>query len=121
MTNFLAISGNLTADSVLKFSGDKPFLVFSLAHTDSVYDSKTKSYVDGPTSYFDVSISRNAEGLVEVLTKGVPVEVVGKVEIKDTEKDGTKYRNVRIYASSVSTVVKTPKKKEMSQSEEPGW
>lgn len=121
MTNFVAISGNLTADAELKFANDKPFLVFSLAHQDSVYDSKSKSYVDGPVSYFDVSISRNAEGLVEVLTKGVPVQITGKVEIKDTEKEGKKFRNVRIYADSVAPIVKTPKKKEVSSSEEAPW
>lgn len=121
MTNFVAISGNVGSEPELKFANDKPFLVFTLAHQDSLYDAKTKTYVDGPTSWFDVSISRNAEGLVDTLLKGTPVEVSGKVEIKDSEKDGKKFRNVRIYASSVALIVKTPKKKELSSSEEAPW
>lgn len=74
------VSGNLTRDPELRFTGDgRPLASMRVAETERVRNDDTGKWEDGPTSFYDVVVwGQQAEHVVESLQKGARVVVVGR-------------------------------------------
>lgn len=90
LTTFI---GNLTKDPELRFTpAGVPVASFNIAMNERVYNSQTKEWEDGPTSFVRVEAWRQVgENAAATLTKGMEVIVVGKFKVKEwTTRDGEK-------------------------------
>jgi single-strand DNA-binding protein len=83
--------------------------------------SDNGTWSDGDTSYFDVVLWRGqAEAATDVLKKGQPILVTGKVRVaKYEDKNGVERTTVEIIADEVAAVVKTNKAKETIAESDP--
>lgn len=76
---------------------------FRLASTPRRFDRETGLWGDSQTSYVSVSCWRAlADNLSSSLGKGDPVVVIGKLSVRDWERDGRKGTVVEIDATSVA-------------------
>ena len=94
--NQIIVSGRLVDDVVERTSGKgTKFAAFKIA-----WNKRTK---DGDKAlFFDVTaFEQSAEFAKKNFKKGSPVEVVGELDAVTNEKDGVKYTNLRITATSV--------------------
>lgn len=79
-----------------------PSLTMRIAWTPRRLDRSTGEWVDGNTSYASVICWRRlAEHAFFCLHKGDPVNVVGRLSVRDYEVDGAQRTTVEIDASSV--------------------
>jgi single-stranded DNA-binding protein len=95
--NILVINGNLTADAkALKSKSDRKFFTFTLAN-NKIHYNKDKTQIK-TTTFIDCIASR--DGLLNYVEKygkkGQFATICGSIQIKETEKDGTKYKNVHV-------------------------
>lgn len=100
--------GNLTADPILRFTqAGKPVVSLTIACNDRRKDATTGEWVDGDTTFLDVTSWHNAEGIAETLHKGEQVVVVGTLKQRNYEtKEGEKRRAFEVDAASVSKVIR---------------
>lgn len=105
----VSISGRLTADPQLRFipAGDA-VASFTVAYSKRKYVKETNQWVDdGEPVFMPVTAWKTlAEGSAEVLRKGDPVVVVGKLQQKSWEKDGQKHTRVELVADEIGLNVK---------------
>lgn len=80
-----AISGNITKEPELRFTGDgKPLVVLRVAESIRQRDDESGEWKDGPTAYYDVTAwGKQAENVAECLVKGDRVAVVGRWQQQD--------------------------------------
>lgn len=99
----VTVSGNLTGDPELRFiPSGSGVASFTVASTPRVLDAKSKEWSDGETTFLRVSVWRRlGEQCAEVLRKGDPVIVVGKLRQRSYEKDGQKRTLFEVEASDV--------------------
>lgn len=98
--NMVTVSGNVGRDPELRqtVTGTN-ILTFSLAVNERV---KRGEEWEDYTNWFDVVVfGRRAEGLSNVLRKGMKVAVSGKLRYSSWEKDGQKRSKVEIIAENV--------------------
>lgn len=100
--NAVTLVGALGADPVLRSGARGDWATFSLA-TNARWKDPQGKWVDGPTSWFDVSadgsLGRNAAAC---LTKGQRVVVHGTVTVKDSPREGGgRDRYVQVRATAV--------------------
>ncbi|WP_081998707.1 single-stranded DNA-binding protein [Sinomonas humi] len=75
---------------------------FRLAVTDRRYDREASAWVDGHTNWFTVVGFRQlASNMCGSLKKGNRVIVVGKLRLKQWERDGRVYQSAEVEAESV--------------------
>lgn len=89
--NEITITGNLVNAPVLRIYGTQRVTKFRLAHNHSYRDAGTGDWVDGDTTYIDVSCWRNlAVNVSESIGKGSAVIVTGRLKSKERsyEVDG---------------------------------
>lgn len=105
--NAVTLVGSLGTDPVMRSGGRGDFATFSLA-VSSRYRDTNGAWVDGPTSWFDVSadgaLGRNA---ASSLTKGQRILVHGTVGTRDVSKqDGSRTRYVQVRADAIGPDLK---------------
>ena len=94
--NQIIISGRLVGDVVTRTTGKGTnFVAFKIA-----WNKRTK---DGDKAiFFDVTaFEQSAEFAKKNFKKGTPVEVTGELSTNVNEKNGTRYTNLHITASSL--------------------
>lgn len=103
MTTTVTVAGNITRDPELRFiASGAAVATFGVAVSSRRKDA-SGNWVDGDTSFFDVTCWRDlAENVAESLTKGVRVVVVGRLQQRTWEtKDGDKRSKVEVVADEV--------------------
>jgi single-strand DNA-binding protein len=103
MTATATITGNITRDIELKStSAGRMVASFSVAVSKRV--QKDGQWIDGPTSYFDVTAwGTLAENVAASTGKGVKVTVVGRLEQQSWDgPDGSKKSKVVLVADDVA-------------------
>jgi single-strand DNA-binding protein len=89
--NQITITGNLVNAPMLRRIGTQRVTNFRMAHNHSYRDPGTGDWMDGGTTYIDVSCWRNlAENVSESIGKGSAVIVTGRLKSKERslEVDG---------------------------------
>lgn len=114
--NVVCISGNLTRDPEKRGKKDSPVLSFGIAVNDRV--KKGDEWEDRP-NFFDCTIFGNrAKSLSNILKKGMPVTIKGKLHYSSWEtEDGSKRSKVDI---TVEEIVLPPRSKGSNASEDDG-
>jgi single-strand DNA-binding protein len=96
MINTVAISGNLSADPILKYSPDGMAICeFSVAVNDR--HKKGETWVDEVSFIGVVAFGKKAENCAEYLEKGSKVSIQGKLKQNSYEdKDGKKISKTKV-------------------------
>jgi single-stranded DNA-binding protein len=100
--NICIFSGNIVADAQKHTSKtDRTFYTFTIAN-NSKYYNKDKSLVE-KTLFVDIVVSRDGhKAYVEKYAKkGTYANIGGKLDIYESEKDGKKYKNLRILVDDI--------------------
>ena len=92
----LTITGNLTADPELRFTGTGiAVAAFTVAASRRVYDQESGQWQDGDTLFLRCSAWRNlAEHAAETLEKGMRVIVTGRLKQRSYETQEGEKRTV---------------------------
>lgn len=101
----ITITGRVGKDPVMRFTqAGKSVASFAVAVTARIKEGD--AWVDGETTWFDVSIwGRPAEAVIESVAKGSLVIVTGAFSIgKYTDKDGVERSKPQIKADGVGIV-----------------
>jgi len=106
MDTHATITGTITADPTLRFTGSGTAVVgFSLAVNSR--KKENGEWVDGPTSFFDVTCWKGlAENVAESFSKGDRLIVTGRLEQQSWEKDGQTRTKVQLVADEVGASVR---------------
>ena len=112
--NTVTLAGNLVADATKHTAASgRTFMAFTLAHNRVWYDKNKEK--QQRTTYFECLDSRegHAKYITDLAKKGNHIVVIGSIDIIQTEKDGTKYTNVKIivdelHLSPKSNVSRSP-------------
>lgn len=106
MTNTTAtIVGNCTRDPELRFLNTGVALAtFGVAVNNRKRNPQTNEWEDGEPEFYDVTCWRElAENVVESITKGTRVVVVGRLQQRSWEtEDGSKRSKVEVVADEAS-------------------
>ena len=105
----LTITGNLTADPDLRFTGTGTAVVaFTVAASRRVYDQATGQWKDGDTLFLRCSVWRElADHAAETLTKGTRVIVTGRLKQRSYDTpEGDKRTVYEIDADDVGPSLK---------------
>jgi single-strand DNA-binding protein len=116
--NRIMITGRLTADPNLNFTPDGvPVLKFRIAST-RVYKDKSGSWKEVVT-FIPVCVWRDqAERLAEVLHKGSPVFVEGRLQSSSWEIEGQKKSMIEITAFKIQNLEKISKEERETMEKE---
>ncbi len=99
--NRTVLTGNLTADPVLRAAGSTSVCNLRIAVNTRRKNSATGNWDEKP-NYFDVTVwGAQGETCERYLSKGSPVAIDGRLEWREWEKDGVKRQAVEIIAESV--------------------
>lgn len=102
-SNQIVITGNLVAHPDFQQVGEHVKCRFRLASTERRFDRSTQEWVDGQTVFLRVNAWRRlADNVLNSVTKGDRVVVVGRLVPSDYEKDGVQHRGFEIEADSVA-------------------
>lgn len=75
---------------------------FRLGATERKYDRDERVWIDGPTNWFTVSAYRQLASHASCsIKKGQPVIVVGRLRIRQWEKDGKQFTSTEIDAEAL--------------------
>ena len=104
----VSFTGNIGKSQGLKFSNDgKPRLSFSAAETARVKD-QSGQYVDGGTTWFNVTLFGGASEALDQLIAGQDgkgkVIVTGRMSTREYEHNGEKRESLDIVADSVGLI-----------------
>ena len=105
----LTITGNLTADPELRFTGTGTAVAaFTVAASRRVYDQASGQWQDGDTLFLRCSAWRDlADHAAESLRKGMRVIVTGRLKQRDYEAaDGTKRTVYELDADDIGPSLK---------------
>ena len=97
--NSCVFSGNLAADPRKGGNEDSPILNFTVAVTCS--KRVNGEWVDEPLYQDCVIFGNRAKSLADILVKGMPVTVAGRMNPDNYEKDGTKVYRSRLNVSDI--------------------
>jgi single-strand DNA-binding protein len=94
--------GRLTRDAELKFTNNgQPVCNFSLVTDDKIKNAATGEY-DSVPSFWDCQLwGKQAESLVQYLTKGKLIGLDGGLRIEQWEQDGQKRMKAKINVSNI--------------------
>ncbi len=110
--NKVMIEGMVGKDAEMRYTQQgTAILSFSLAWND-YRDGKA-----GPTTWFKVNVwGKFGEALNGAITKGQKVLVVGRVELREWQKqDGTKGASLEVAAEEVKLLAQLPKRQQTVQ------
>lgn len=99
--NRVVLTGNLTADPVVRAAGSTSVCNLRLAVNTRKKNSATGEWDEKP-NYFDITVwGAQGENCQRYLSKGSPVAIDGRLEWREWEKDGVKRQAVDVIADSV--------------------
>lgn len=102
------VQGRLTADPELRFTpSGKAVASFTVAASDRKKNDSTDSWEDGDKAFIRCSVwEQAAENLVESLTKGAEVIVIGQLYMREyTDRDGAKRTSTEMKNVSVAAAI----------------
>lgn len=102
--NKITVTGNLTADPVLKYlPTGKAVINFTVACNHSHYDRETQAWVDSDATFFKIECwDTLAENISESLRRGDPVVVVGRMHSRTFQQEGKTRESWEIKADTVA-------------------
>ena len=109
MSTAVTLTGRLTADPELRFlPSGKAVANFTVVTATRKQNQDTKAWEDSETTFWRCNVwDRQAENVVESLSKGVEVVVAGKAYTREyTTKEGEKRTSLEVQAYSVSPSLK---------------
>ena len=103
----LHVVGNVVNDVELRFTkAGEPVASFRVASGTRRFDRQSERWVDGDTHYFSVSCWRGlAHNVVQTLTKGMPVVVVGRMRSREVQRACTDHSHTVRYVDIEATSV----------------
>lgn len=103
----VSLVGNLTADPELRYTqAGKPVTSFSVACNERRKDQATGDWVDGDTTFLQVTCWRNSEAINNTLGRGSKVMVVGTLKQRSWEsKTGEKHTTHELNAQEVAQII----------------
>jgi single-strand DNA-binding protein len=103
MSDNITVRGFVATDVKISTThGGTAVSSFRMGSTERRYDRKTETWYDGPTNWFSVSMYRQlATNAGCSLKKGQLIIVVGKLRLRQWEKDGRTFTSADINAESV--------------------
>lgn len=101
--NFVSITGNLTRDPELAYTGGgQAYARFGIAQNRRYKKKGSDDWTDDP-NFFNVTVwGELAEHLADSVSKGDRVNVIGRLEWQKWEKDGEEKTAIQIVADAVS-------------------
>ena len=111
---YIKVTGNIGTDPEIKFfegkNGSFGVCSFSLAETERVKDS-SGNWTNGQTTWYRISmLGRQAEVMVDSLSKGDLVKVEGTFKQSSYKaKDGTDKTGLEIKAEEITLAIKAKK------------
>lgn len=117
--NTVTLSGNLVADATQHTAASgRTFMAFTLAHNRVWYDKNKEK--QQRTTYFECLDSKegHVKYIMDMAKKGNHVVIVGSIDIIVTEKDGTKYTNVKVIVDDLHISQKSSSSKSPVSNEE---
>ena len=96
----LTLQGRLVADAAVRQSNGRSFLSFTIACNRTIKREES-------TNYYNVTWNNYNEGMVQYLTKGKPITIigeVGKISVEVSSRDGKTYPRVDVRAFNVSFI-----------------
>jgi single-strand DNA-binding protein len=106
----ISLAGHIVADAELRFTpGGKAICKARVASNDR-RKNEAGEWVDGNTTFLGLTIfGQLAENAAEVLLKGVPVVVTGRLSMQEWQtKEGEKRTGYEVLVDSIGSMV-TPK------------
>jgi single-strand DNA-binding protein len=101
--NNVHLEGNLGKDAEHKTTTNGEVTNFSIAVNKRWKDKKTGESKER-VEWFEVEAWGPRAKFAATLKKGTPIIVEGEIHIDESEKDGAKYRNVKINSNSIRKV-----------------
>ncbi len=112
--NRVVLTGNLTADPVVRTAGSTSVCNLRLAVNTRKKNGATGEWDEKP-NYFDITVwGAQGENCQRYLSKGSPVAVDGRLEWREWEKDGVKRQAVDVIADSVQFLSTGPREQAQS-------
>jgi single-strand DNA-binding protein len=97
---YVSITGNLVADPKVISGQNGDWTALKVAHTTR--SKRSGDWADTGTLFVDARCFNGLGANVAAsLVKGQEVTVAGFLEVEDTERDGTKYKNFSMLADEV--------------------
>lgn len=101
MQPYVTVLGNVATKPQQRETRQGQLLTqFRLAQTQRRRDF-SGNWVDGATSWYDVTCWRGSHNVLKSIKKGDPVIVLGRLRINEWVKDGHRYRDAVIDATTV--------------------
>jgi single-strand DNA-binding protein len=114
----VTVVGNVATEPERRDTPTGPVTSFRLASTDRRYDRPSGMWQNAHTSFYRVSCWHGLAGRAAThLSKGDPVVVVGRLQVKEWQRDGRTGLSVEIDADNLgpdlrrigATVLRTPR------------
>lgn len=107
--NTVNLTGNLVANASLHDSSSgAPYVKFSLAVNDRIYDRKTDQW-STYANFFDCAMfGARANHYLNDLLRGRKVSIKGRLRQNRWERDGKKYRRVEVIVEDLELMSATP-------------
>lgn len=100
--NFLTMTGNVTADPVIRDGNSGPFATFRMASTPRRFDARSQMWVDGPTTFVSViAFNALAANIGASINKGDPVVVHGRMRLTTWGDQERPVTSLEIQATTV--------------------
>lgn len=99
----ISVTGNVATEVRFTTTQDgTPLATFRMAATERKFDKLTSRWIDGDVTWFSVSMWRSlAENVAVSIRKGDPVFVVGRLTLREWEREGKTGTSLDINAELV--------------------
>lgn len=112
----VTLTGNLTNDPELRHTNSgKPVVNLRVA-TSSRRRDEQGNWVDGDTTFLNVTAWWNAEAIASNVKKGQSVVVIGELKQREYEKDGVKHTVHELTADTVAAIIRDDNRNASQQS-----
>lgn len=104
MTDTITLTGLVATPPkhVVAGEGSLPITSFRLASTQRRFDRNAQKWIDGETNWYTITSFRTlAEHVITSVDKGQRVLVVGRLRVRDWEKDDRSGTNIEIVAEAL--------------------
>ena len=101
--SYMTVSGNVTADPILRTgTSGQQYVTFRLASTQRRFDARSRTWVDGETTYLSViAFNALAVNIANSVTRGEPVLVQGRVRARTWGDEARQITSLELLASTV--------------------
>lgn len=101
--SYMTVSGNVTADPILRTgTSGQQYVTFRLASTQRRFDARSRTWVDGETTYLSViAFNALAVNIANSVSRGEPVLVQGRVRARTWGDEARQITSLELLASTV--------------------